>query len=206
MNSALKHYSSMFFLPTFKKALVAIAVICIGVVGFSTFALFPSVGLINSLFLGISLFAVTLIVDYVMSKIVLGRDPIYVLRRTVALSLFCWVLWLFFIILGVVFGAVFDLWWWIKLCLLGFAAVLTLRTVVFTATSSARILRRLLSSLLQPFLCIIAFMIFWASLASAIPLQVLPFLVISPIVGCASAFLFLFLLDRLGRRTYGMYS
>jgi putative membrane protein len=141
-----------------------------------------------------------------MSKIVLGRDPIYVLRRTVALSLFCWVLWLFFIILGVVFGAVFDLWWWIKLCLLGFAAVLTLRTVVFTATSSARILRRLLSSLLQPFLCIIAFMIFWASLASAIPLQVLPFLVISPIVGCASAFLFLFLLDRLGRRTYGMYS
>jgi putative membrane protein len=206
MNSALKHYSSMFFLPTFKKALVAIAVICIGVVGFSTFALFPSVGLINSLFLGISLFAVTLIVDYVISKIVLGRDPIYVLRRTVALSLFCWVLWLFFIILGVAFGAVFDLWWWIKLCLLGFAAVLTLRTVVFTATSSARILRRLLSSLLQPFLCIIAFMIFWASLASAIPLQVLPFLVISPIVGCASAFLFLFLLDRLGRRTYGMSS
>jgi putative membrane protein len=206
INSALKHYSSMFFLPTFKKALAAIAVICIGVVGFSAFALFPSVeGLINSLFLGISLFAATLIVDYVMSKIILGRDPIYVLRRTAALSLFCWILWVFFISLGVVFGAIFDSLWWIKLCLLGFAAVLTLRMVVFTATSSAGILRRLLSSLLQPFLCMGVFMVFWG-IASAIPLQVLPFLVISPIVGCASAFLFLFLLDRLGRRTYGMSS
>ena len=207
MNSALKHYSSMFFLPSSRKAVAAIAVLCIGVVGLSTFALFLSVeGLISSLFFGVSLFAATLLFDYVTSKIVFGNDPIYVLRRTVALSLFCWILWLFFIILGVVFGAVFDLWWWIKLCLLGFAAVLTFRSVVFISTSSAGILRRLLSSLLQPFLCIAVFVVFWMSLDSAIPLQVLPFLVISPIIGCASAFLFVFLLDRLGRRTYGIPS
>jgi putative membrane protein len=207
INSALKHYSSLFFLPPFKKALTAIAVLCIGGVGLSTFALFPSVdGLINSLFLSVSLFAVTIIFDYVISKMVLERDPIYVLRRTVALSLFGWILWLFFVILGVVFGAVFNFWWWIKLCLLGFAAVLTLRAVVFIATSSTGILRRLLSSLLQPLLCIVAFMVFWARLAGANPLQLLPFLVISSIAGCASAFLFLFLLDRLGRRTYGMSS
>jgi putative membrane protein len=203
----LKHYSSMFFLPPFKRALAAIAAICIGVIGLSTFALFPSAeGLISSLFLGGSLFAATLIVDWIMSKLILGRDPIYVLRRTAALSLFCWILWVFFIGLGVVFGVVFDLTWWVKLCLLGFAAVLTLRTIVFTATSSERILRRLLASLLQPFLCIGVFMAFWWRLLSTFSLQVLPFLVVSPIVGCASAFLFLFLLDRLGRRTYGMPS
>jgi len=207
MNSALKHYSSMFFLPSSRKAVGAIAGLCMGVVGLSTFALFLSVeGLISSLFFGVSLFATTLLFDYVTSKIVFGNDPIYVLRRTVALSLYCWILWLFFIILGVVFSAVFDLWWWVNLCLLGFAAVLTFRAVVFISTSSVGILRRLVSSLLQPFLCIAVFVVFWNSLDSAIPLQVLPFLVISPIVGCASAFLFVFLIDRLGRRTYGVPS
>jgi putative membrane protein len=207
MNTALKHYSSMFFLPSFRKAVVTVAVLCIGVVGLSTFALFLSVErLISSLFFGVSLFAATFLFDYVTSKTVFGNDPIYVLRRTVALSLFCWILWLFFIILGVIFGAVFDLWWWIKLCLLGFAAVLTFRAVVFISTSSVAIWRRLLSSLLQPFLCIAVFVVFWMSLDSAIPLQVLPFLVISPIVSYISAFLFVFLIDRLGRRTYGIPS
>jgi len=207
MNSALKHYSSMFFLPSFGKAVLSLAVLCIGVGGLSTFALFLTVErLITSLFLGVFLFAATLLFDYITSTIFLGRDPIYVLRRTVALSLFGWILWLFFIILGVVFGAVFDLWWWVKLCLLGFAAVLTFRAVVFISTSSVGILRRLLSSLLQPFLCLAVFVVFWVSLDSAIPLQILPFLVISPIVGCASAFLFVFLIDRLGRRTYGILS
>lgn len=136
INKAVKHYASLFFLPTFKKALVAVAVLCIGIVGLSTFTLFQSVdGLISSLFFGISLFAVTILVDYVISKIVL-RDPIYVLRRMVALSLFGWLFWLFFTILGVVFGTVFSFWWWIKLCLLGFAVVLTLRFVVFLASNS----------------------------------------------------------------------
>jgi putative membrane protein len=209
MNSALKHYSSMFFLPSSRRAVGAIAGLCIGVVGLSTFALFLSIeGLISSLFFGVSLFATTLLFDYVTSKIVFGNDPIYVLRRTVALSLFCWILWLFFIIPGVIFGAVFDLWqwWWVNLCLLGFAAVLTFRAVVFISTSSVVFSRRLVSSLLQPFLCIAVFVVFWNSLDSAIPLQILPFLVISPIVSCASALLFVFLIDRLGRRMYNVPS
>jgi len=207
MNSALKHYSSMFFLPPFHKAVAAIAIICIGVVGLSTFLLFPSVeGLFTSLFLSVSLFAATLLADYVISKIVLRSDPIYVLRRTVALSLYCWVLWLFFILLGVIFGTMFGYWLWVELCLLGFAAVLTFRAVVFIATSSTGMLRRLLSSLFSPFLCIAAFMVFWEMRAIVIPFQVLPFLVISPVAGCASAFLFVFLLDHLGIRTYGMPS
>jgi putative membrane protein len=207
MNSALKHYSSMFFLPSSRRAVGAIAGLCIGVVGLSTFALFLSVeGLISSLFFGVSLFATTLLFDYVTSKTVFGNDPIYVLRRTVALSLFCWILWLFFIIPGVILGTVFDLWWWVNLCLLGFAAVLTFRAVVFISTSSVAFLRRLVSSLLQPFLCIAVFVVFWNSLDRAIPLQVLPFLVISPIVSCASALLFVFLIDRLGRRMYDVPS
>ena len=206
MNSALKHYSSLFFLPPFRRALVTTAVLCIGAVGLSTFALFPSVGLVNSLFLGISLLVASLLFDYVVSSMVLKRDPIYVLRRTVALSLFCWILWLSFIILGVVFGAAFGSWWWIKLCLLGFSAVLTLRAVVFLSTSSAGSMRGIVASLLQPLPCIVPFTIFWAEFNNAIPLQVLPFLVISPIACFASAFVFVFLVDRLGRRMYNIPS
>ncbi len=204
INKAAKHYGSLFFLPTFIKALAAVAALCIGVVALPTFALFPSSdGLINSLFLGVSLFAVTIISDYIVSKIVL-HDPIYVLRRTVALSLFGWLFSLFFIILGVILGATVNSWWWIKLCLLGFAAVLTLRFIVFLATSSVAIWRRLLASLLQPFFCIVVFVVFWVRLASVNPLQILPFLLIAPIACWATAYAFTHIIDRLGKRMYGV--
>jgi putative membrane protein len=207
MDSALKHYSSLFFLPSFKKALASVAAVCIGVVGFSTFALFPtSDGLLGSLNLGVSLFAVTLLFDYAVSSLVLRRDPIFVTRRTVALSLYGWVLWLAFIIPGVIFGAAFNIWLWIKLCLLGFCAVLTLRAIVFIASSPAGSLRGILASLLQPIPCIVPFLIFWTRIDSAIPVQVLPFLVMSPFLCFASAFLFVSLIDRVGLREHGIPS
>jgi putative membrane protein len=207
MNSALKHYSSMFFLPAFKKSVATVAALCIGGVGLSTFALFFSVDkVVSSLLLGVSVFAAVLFADYIISKGVLGGDAIYVLRRTVALSLFCWVLWMFFIIPGVAFGAFFGWLWWVKLCLLGFAAVTTFRAVVFISTSSVGFLRRIVASLLSPILCITPFMVFWASLNSALLMPFLYFLVISTIAGCSFAFLFVFLVDQVGRRTYGVPS
>lgn len=205
LNSALKHYSSLFFLPPFIKAVAGMAVVCIGVVGFSTFALFPSVeGLIYSLLLGTSLFVASLFMDYIMSRATLGKDPIYVPRRTVALSLFGWILWLFFILLGVILGTLFDVWWWIKLCLLGFAALLTFRNVVFIATSSEALLRRLLASFVQPFFCIGVFLCFWEKLVSDFSFQFLPFLVVSTIVAYLSAYLFILSLDHLGQQAVGM--
>jgi putative membrane protein len=204
MNSALKHYSSMFFLPPFKKAASALAAICIGVVGLSTLFLPTFGGLLNGLFLGVSLFAVTLVFDVVICNFVLGADPIYVLRRTVALSLFGWILWVFFILIGVICGVTFDLGWWIKLCLLGFAALLTFRAVVFLSTSSVPFFRRLIASFLQPFFCVAVFVVFWAQFAGTSPYQFIPFLVIAPILSCVSALLFLSLIDQLGHKTFGM--
>jgi hypothetical protein len=114
INNAQRHYSSLFFLPSFKKALFGIAVISL-IAGASSYFLFPSLGaLTNGLLLGLSVFAVNFFFDWVISKVVLG-DPIFVLRRTVALSFFGWIFWLFFIILGVVFGVAFNLLWWVKL-------------------------------------------------------------------------------------------
>ncbi len=207
MNSALKHYSSMFFLPAFRRAVASVAVLCIGGVSLSTFVLFFSLdGLGKSLFLGFSVFAAVLFSDYLISRIILGGDPIYILRRTVALSLFCWVLWMLFIVIGVAFGFFFGLLWWVKLCLLGFAAVTTFRAVVFIATSAVAFLRRIVASLLSPLLCITPFMLFWSSINNAFPLQLLPFLVISIIASCSFAFLFVFLVDHLGRSTFNVPS
>ena len=105
MNNAVKHYSSLFFLPPFKKALGLVAVLCIGVVGFSTFALFATFDMLAlSFLLGSSLFAINFFFDYVLSNLVLRRDPVFTIRRTVGLSVFCWVVWLPFILLGVVFA------------------------------------------------------------------------------------------------------
>jgi putative membrane protein len=205
MNSALKHYSSMFFLPTFQKAVAEIALICIGGVGLSTsILLFSATGLLSSLFLGVSLLATVLFADYITSKAVLRSDPIYILRRAVALSLFCWFIWLLFAILGVILGIFLGILWWVRLCLFGFAAVLTFRAVVFISTSSAGFLKRLASSLLSPFLCVAVFIVFWhLNLDSTLAFQFLPFFLIAPVVGWIAASLFVFLLDRLGRRVYG---
>ena len=64
IDSAKKHYSSMFSLPSIKKALAAVAVLCI-VIGVLTFAAVPSQGLTGALLLVVSLFAVTLAADLV---------------------------------------------------------------------------------------------------------------------------------------------
>ena len=181
IDDAKKHYSSMFFLPSFKKALAAIAVLSV-LIGLSAFAVSPSQGLISALVLGISLFVLTLIADLTMSKVLLKGDPIFVLRRTLMLSLFGLVFWLVFILIGV--GLSFPFGWllWVKLCLIGYAAVITLRTIVLIATSMAPSWRKGLSVLLQPTLCIIPFFVFWAGVSNVIPMQVLPFIVISPVI------------------------
>lgn len=204
MNNAKRHYASLFFLPSFKKALVAIAIMCT-IVGVSSIALFPSIdGLINGLLLAVTLFAVNFFFDWFLSKAVLG-DPIFILRRTVALSYFGWIFWLFFIIIGVILGAAFNVLWWIKLCLLGFAALLTLRAVVFFAASSATSTRRIVAVLLQPIPCILPFVLLWANLNVA-PIDYIPFLVVSPIAACAAAAIFVSLLDRMGQKMYDISS
>ena len=167
LDSAKKHYSSMFTLPSFKKALLAVAAVCIVGVSLLAWARFP---LIGSLILGISLFAITFFADSVTNKIILKDDPIFSMRRTMVLSLVGWVFWFIFLVLGVGLSLAFGSLLWVKLCLLGFAVVVTLRFIVFNATSSAAAWRRLLSTLLQPGLCITAFLIFWASYPSVVAL------------------------------------
>jgi len=204
MGSAIKHYSSLFFLPSFKKTLAALVVICV-VLGLSTAVLFPSPeGTVYSLSLGASVFGLTLLSDYFTTNLVLRKDAIFVMRRTAALSLFSWILWLAFVIPGAVIAVFFGFGFWVKLSLLGFAAVMTLQAVVFFSVSATGLARAGLASLLQPFLCIIPFLVFWQFINPAILVEVSLFLVVTPFLALASANLFVSLIDRLGRKSYGI--
>lgn len=207
IDSASKHYSSMFFLPSFTKAISSMAILCVFGVGLSVFAIFPTLqGFTNGFVLGVLLFVLTFVSDFAVSKLILKRDPIFSLRRTLVLSLVSWLFWLVFIILGVILRFSFDFLLWVKLCLLGYVVIITLRLIVLYATSTSASWRRGLSVLLQPTLCIAAFVVFWAGVSSISPLQVLPFIVISPAIALFAVILFFSFIERLGKKTYSLHS
>lgn len=201
MDNAKKHYSSLFFLPSFKKSLLSNIALCGVGITLTTYALFPN---INSLTLGLTLFIITLAADLIVIKAILRNDPIFIIRRVSAMSFYCWLIWLAFMALGAFLGYFFGSLLWIKLALIGYAAVMTLRIMVLSATSFAAKWRQIISALLQPLLCIVALLIFWAGASVSVTLQVLPFVLLAPIISYSAVYLFLLTLDRLGKTSYGL--
>ncbi len=201
MDSAQKHYSSMFFLPSYRKSLLAIAIICILGVSTCSFALFPSA---TSFLLGVTLFALTLTADFVTSNIVLKSDPLFIPRRIQAMSFYGWVLWLGFLALGAALGYFFGSLLWVKLSLLGFAAVVTLRIIVFAAVSYSTKGRQIVAMLLQPVGCSLIFLAYWQTLFPAVMLQIALFLLLAPIFAYAAMAIFLSSIDRLGKTAYSL--
>ena len=205
IDGAKKHYSSLFFLPSLKRAILYIAILCL-VVGLTAWIVEPSQGLIGGLTLGVFLFVLTLIADFAMSKLVLNRDPIFVLRRTLVLSVFSWAFWLLFIVIGVALSPFLGWIVWVKLSLLGFAAIITLRVIVFIATSPAATWRRAVSVLLQPLLCLVAFLLFWTRASNNIPSRILPFIFLAPLVALITGILFFYPVQSLGEKKYSLPS
>jgi putative membrane protein len=207
MDKAVKHYSSLFQLPSYKRAILILALLCIGGGVLSAIVPLPNLtGLVNGLFLGFSLFLTNLIVDRVTSVVLLKDDPIYDLRRTVALSLFCWIFWLFFIILGIAIAVFTSALWLFKLWLFGFFAVLIFRFVVLSSTSSNSYKRLILTSILQPFLCIVPFIVFWAQTGFSVGFYMVPYIVLALGVCFVSSFLFIHVLNSEGERALGVPS
>lgn len=207
MNNAIRHYSSMFFLPSLKKSIILLILCCIIFVSFSTISFLTSIeGVFYSLSLGILIFFSTLFIDYVISNVILGNDPIYVLRRSLALSLFCWVIWSGFLILGVILGILFENVIWLRIALLSYATVLTLRAVVFLSTSSAGIIQRVLSSFLHPFLHIIIMLFFWENVFAFNSIPFFPYLAFATFAGFLFSSIFIYILDRMGRKDYGVHA
>jgi putative membrane protein len=81
---------------------------------------------------------------------------------------------------------------------------MTLRAVVFFSTSTAGLARGALASWIHPFFCVIPFLVYWTMISGFGFVQVLPFLILAPILSFASANLLVSLIDRLGRKSYGI--
>ena len=207
LDRAAKHYSLLFRLPTYKRIVLLLFTSCV-VCGFlSTFSFtLLSLKIVYGLLLGFALFCITVLTNYFLALFVLKGDPIYDLRRTAALSLFCWAFWLPFIFVGYVatcFTTVPS--WMIELCLLGFSAVLIFRIIVLYSTSSLNHLRFLLASILPPFLWLIPLILLWW-LNNTNIVTVLGFSVTALAVAFVSSFSFIFALNRIGKRTIGEQS
>jgi putative membrane protein len=204
INNAKKHYSSLFQLPAFKKLITGLASVNV-IVGLLSYFLYPSAeGLLIGFLTGISFFILNLLSDFLISKKIIG-DLVFTLRRTVALSLVGWLFWMVFIIFGTALGVLFGSLFWIKGCLLGFSVLVTLRSVVFFSVSSGSSKRLVLAILIQPVLCILPLITLWQTVNIS-TIEYLPFLVVSPFVAIISAWMFVYILDRLGKTTYGIPS
>ncbi|MDH7563374.1 MAG: DUF2070 family protein [Candidatus Bathyarchaeota archaeon] len=206
MNSAVKHYESLFKLPSYGRVFLFQTAVCLGC-GF----LAASILSVHDywLTLGLSLSLVILLVnvfsDLVISRVIMKGDPIFDFRRTAAVSLICLGFWAIFLLVGTVLAVAVDSqWWWIRLCLFGFSAVLILRLVVFRAVSSLHSFRSYSASFLQPVLHLILFLTFWAKIGFEINLQMLTFIGFSTVLGLVASLVFLSLLDRVGKETVGV--
>lgn len=201
MDKLVKRYFSLFVLPSYQRILSLLALFCIVGGYFSAFFLFP---LVYRISLGFYFVIVTLISDYLVSKLILDNDPIYDLRRTSALSFFCWVIWFFFIFIGFAISKPAGFNFSVKCYLLGFPATLILRLLVLYCTSSKSYIRSIVAAVLQPVLCVIPFMLFWLEVNQCLSLYL--FLLYSSAISFLFSFIYISLLNNVGKQMVGFSS
>jgi putative membrane protein len=184
------------------------ALICAGGGVLTVVLLFPNAeGFFNGVFLGLSAFLANVIIDYVVGKLLMRKDEIYDLRRTATLSLFCWGLWLFFILIGDIAALLsLNLSWWVRLCLLGFSSVLVFRCIVFNSTSNKNYKNLVLPAILQPLICLIPFIIVWTRIGYPVAYSMPLFLVFALTVSIISSYSFISLINRVGKQSLGVPS
>ncbi len=202
MNNAVKHYASLFRLPSQRRIVALQALLCSLGGMLSTFMIFPTAqGAISGLIFGSSLLAVVLAGDVITSRVVLSNDPIYDMRRTAVLSLVSAGIWYLFVFIGSLAGIYAGTSWWAKISLVGFAAVLIFRLIVFASTLSVDMATIVAASILQPLLCLIPFWGVWLERGLALSMGILAFVFFAFIAAVASTGTFLSVLNRVGKET-----
>ncbi|MFB0514292.1 MAG: hypothetical protein ACETVQ_01810, partial [Candidatus Bathyarchaeia archaeon] len=133
INKAVKRYSSLFTLPSYRTLTSWLFVTCLFIGVFVVLPILPSsYGLLLGLVVGVILFILAMLSDFAINLNGLKSDPILDLRRCSAISLYSNLLWIVFILLGG-FSYMFfsDFVLWLRLFLLGLCAVLILRLLIF---------------------------------------------------------------------------
>ena len=207
IGKAAKRYSSLFTLPSRRKITLLLCILCIfgGVSTILPLSLSYN-GLVLGLMFSASLFFIIVLSDFIITQSCMKADHVFNLRRCLGLSLFSSLFWLGFTFLGAIINVFFgNLDIWIKFFLFGFYTALILRLLVFSTASFADRGSAILSSLLQPILCIVP-IVFMRSVIKYDLTSLFIFFSLSIPITVATVFLFTYLLDNVGKKTLGMPS
>ncbi|MEM2341815.1 MAG: DUF2070 family protein [Candidatus Bathyarchaeia archaeon] len=202
---AIKHYSSLFKLPSIKCIITLLCMesLLLGLIVNIPFTLFLW-WVINSLLLGISIFAVTVFSEYFIVKLLLRREIILNFRRALFLSFSSNILLVIFTAISRIFvfqGSGESLI--MKIFSIGFFAALSLRFLVIKSISFSNIIVRVLSSALQPLIILI--------LISPVKIEELNiyyvvYIISALITSISSVWLFTRILDKDGIEKFGIPS
>lgn len=202
INKLVKRYSSLFTLPSHKKIISLLCLVCVAGGVLSILALdFSYNGCILGVLLGCILFILSVLSDLMINKIFMRQDLIFDLRRCGGLSLFSSILWIGFILLGALLSLVLKSpSVWIKLFLLGFCATAILRLVVFFTMSTVSHKHVFMSSWLQPLLWLVAVFWIWLPLGYGLPFTLYIFASLSIPIVVLAVFVFIFAIDQVGKK------
>ncbi|MGD8506107.1 MAG: DUF2070 family protein [Candidatus Bathyarchaeota archaeon] len=208
MNKAVKRYSSLFSLPSYRAIVSWLFVTCLFVCVILSLAVNYSLhGLLLGLAVGVILFLLTMLSNFAINLSSHGSDPILNLRRCSALSFYCNLFWIVFIILGGFSYAFFnDFSLGLRLFLLGLCTILILRLLVFSGISFAGSERIVLYSILQPASYAMPVIVIGGVKDSLFTSSTLLFLASALIVAVSAASCFLFFLNRMGTKMLGLKS
>ncbi|MCS7097339.1 MAG: DUF2070 family protein [Candidatus Methanomethylicia archaeon] len=204
LDRAVEHYSSLFTLPSYKRILTFLFIICI----FEGFIITPyhilkPLSFIYGLCFGIIFFILTLLLNYFSVFYIFKEDKIYNVRRLSGLSLFSWIFWTILSTLGLFTTIITANYIWVvKFSLLGFSITLILRFVVLYATSSSSYKRIFIVAILQPFLSLIFLIFIWKLFNVYDFILALSFSIFSIIIALTSSYCFLHVIDSTGKKYF----
>lgn len=206
INKAVKRYSSLFTLPSYRTLTSWLFATCIFIGVSVVLPILPSSqGLLLGLGVGVILFLLAMLSDFAINLSRLKSDPILDLRRCSALSLYSNLLWIVFILLGG-FSYIFlnDPVLWLRLFLLGLCAIIILRLLIFSAISFAGSGRIVFYSILQPGLYATPVVLMDGIRGHVFASSTLLFVASSLIVSVFAVFCFMFFLNRMGTKILGV--
>ena len=161
-----------------------------------------SPGLVQGLLTGSAVFFVPTLLSAIFSfQVVVKGDPLFFLRRVLALSLFGNVVWIVVMIIGATVSRISGVFLFpASAFYLGLFIMLPLRSIAVFSMSTVSLARRVIFAVSDPLACSIALAIF----LNALPSGLIASLLLAVSVSFAFSFAFLIHVERRGIQTIGV--
>jgi putative membrane protein len=208
IDKVVKRYSKLFSLPSQRKLVVYLGLLCLhgGILSVLPLNLSLETVAVGLGFGGLFL-VLTILSDLFISYTIMKRDLIFNLRRVSALSFFSSLLWFGVLLLGgLISGLLAAPELWIRFFFLGFSGALILRLLVLSVTSFTGFGGTLFSSLLQPALILSSLTFLGSTIGYTPETQLLLFATISVSATIVTVLIFKYFMDREGTGSLGIAS